>query len=56
MCSPYNRTDYLERRRLMISWWSEHIDETRKRKLSITGSLVPSLKSGNLVELVKVSS
>lgn len=25
--SAYNRTDYLERRRPMMNWWSEHILE-----------------------------
>ncbi|NNN85397.1 tyrosine-type recombinase/integrase [Vibrio sp. A8-1] len=41
--SAYNRTDYLERRRPMMSWWSGHIEEASKGKLSITGSL--SLKA-----------
>ena len=25
--SAYNRTDYLERRREMMAWWSEHIEQ-----------------------------
>ncbi|ORT50546.1 integrase [Vibrio sp. qd031] len=37
--SAYNRTDYLERRRPMMYWWSGHIDEASKGKLSITGTL-----------------
>jgi integrase len=41
--SAYNRTDYLERRRPMMYWWSGHIEEASKGKLSITGTL--SLKS-----------
>ncbi|HDM8052945.1 integrase domain-containing protein [Vibrio harveyi] len=38
--SAYNRTDYLERRRPMMCWWSVHIEEASKGKLSITGSLL----------------
>ncbi|HAS6216549.1 TPA: tyrosine-type recombinase/integrase [Vibrio vulnificus] len=34
----YNRTDYLERRRTMMSWWSEHIEEAAKGSLSVTGT------------------
>ncbi len=37
--SAYNRTDYLERRRPMMHWWSGHIEEASKGKLSITGTL-----------------
>jgi len=37
--SAYNRTDYLERRRTMMLWWSGHIEEASKGKLSITGTL-----------------
>lgn len=37
--SAYNRTDYLERRRPMMCWWSEYIQEASKGKLSITGTL-----------------
>ncbi|WP_217524555.1 integrase domain-containing protein [Vibrio metschnikovii] len=36
--SAYNRTDYLERRRPMMSWWSEHIEEAAKGSLSVTGT------------------
>ncbi|EKO3676038.1 tyrosine-type recombinase/integrase [Vibrio metschnikovii] len=36
--SAYNRTDYLERRRPMISWWSGHIEEAAKGSLSVTGA------------------
>ncbi|EMR9626727.1 tyrosine-type recombinase/integrase [Vibrio parahaemolyticus] len=34
--SAYNRTDYLERRRPMMSWWSKHIEEAAKGSLSVT--------------------
>lgn len=37
--SAYNRTDYLERRRPMMYWWSGHIEEASNGKLSITGTL-----------------
>ena len=37
VCSAYNRTDYLKRRRPMMSWWSEHIDEAAKGNLSVAG-------------------
>ncbi len=36
--SAYNRTDYLERRRPMMNWWSEHIEEAAKGSLSVTGT------------------
>ncbi|EKO3516614.1 tyrosine-type recombinase/integrase [Vibrio fluvialis] len=34
----YNRTDYLERRRTMMAWWSEHIEKASQGSLSITGA------------------
>ncbi|MEL4426216.1 integrase domain-containing protein [Shewanella indica] len=37
--SAYNRTDYLERRRPMMSWWSSHIEQAAKGSLSVTGSM-----------------
>lgn len=37
--SAYNRTDYLDRRRPMMLWWSEHIEEASRGKLSVTGTL-----------------
>lgn len=37
--SAYNRTDYLERRIPMMMWWSGHIEEASKGKLSITATL-----------------
>ncbi len=36
--SAYNRTDYLERRKPMMCWWSEHIEEAAKGSLSVTGT------------------
>lgn len=36
--SAYNRTDYLERRRPMMSWWGEYIEEAAKGSLSVTGT------------------
>ncbi|WP_165310513.1 integrase domain-containing protein [Vibrio ziniensis] len=36
--SAYNRTDYIERRRPMMCWWSEHIEEASKGSLSVTGT------------------
>ncbi|AYM87332.1 integrase domain-containing protein [Pseudoalteromonas agarivorans] len=36
--AAYNRTDYLERRRKMMCWWSAHIEAASKGDYSITGS------------------
>ena len=36
--AAYNRTDYLERRRKMMCWWSDHIEAASKGDYSITGS------------------
>lgn len=36
--STYNRTDYLERRKSMMYWWSGHIDKATQGSLSITGT------------------
>ena len=30
----YNRTDYLERRRVMMAWWSEHIEQAQSGKFN----------------------
>lgn len=35
--SVYNRTDYLERRRKVMRWWSEHIEQASIGNLSVTG-------------------
>ncbi len=37
--SAYNRTDYLERRRKMMVWWSRYIDEAAIGSLSVTGTV-----------------
>lgn len=34
----YNRAEYIERRRVMMTWWSEHIEEAAKGNLSVTHS------------------
>jgi len=34
--ATYNRADYIERRRPMMAWWSEHIQK------AVTGSLSAS--------------
>ncbi|GGI68237.1 hypothetical protein GCM10009332_01750 [Shewanella gelidii] len=36
--AAYNRSDFLERRRPMMSWWSGHIAEAAKGSLSVTGT------------------
>ncbi|HIF9533769.1 TPA: integrase domain-containing protein [Photobacterium damselae] len=36
--SAYNRTDYLDRRRPMMCWWSGYIEEASKGSLSVTGT------------------
>lgn len=52
--SAYNRTDYLERRRPMMYWWSGHIEEASQGKLSVTGTLA-AYKSTTLIEYEKQS-
>jgi len=32
--SAYNRADYIDRRRPMMAWWSEHIQEAATGNLS----------------------
>jgi integrase len=34
--SAYNRADYIERRRPMMTWWSEHIQEAATGNLSVS--------------------
>lgn len=36
--SAYNRADYIERRRPMMEWWSQHIDQAAKGSLSVTAT------------------
>lgn len=31
------RTDYLERRKVLMAWWSEHIEEAATGSLSMSG-------------------
>ncbi len=33
----YNRSEYLERRKVVMQWWSDHIDEASKGRVSISG-------------------
>lgn len=35
--SAYNRTDYLERRKVLMMWWSDHIEEAATGSLSMSG-------------------
>lgn len=35
--AAYNRTDYLERRKIMMCWWSNHIEQASIGNLSVTG-------------------
>lgn len=34
--AAYNRAEYIERRRLMMTWWSEHIQEAATGNLSVS--------------------
>ncbi|HIF9097322.1 TPA: integrase domain-containing protein [Photobacterium damselae] len=36
--SAYNRTDYLDRRRPMMNWWSGYIEEAAQGSLSVTSN------------------
>ncbi len=42
----YNRTDYLERRRVMMTWWSDHIDRCSMGIYSLSDT-TPALKLVN---------
>lgn len=35
--NAYNRTDYLERRKPAMAWWSEYIDKASIGNISLTG-------------------
>ncbi len=35
--ATYNRADYLKRRRVMMQWWSDHIEQAAIGNLSVTG-------------------
>ncbi|MHA2940309.1 integrase domain-containing protein [Vibrio sp. RC27] len=41
----YNRTDYLERRKKVMSWWSDHIEQASIGNLSATGMKTLSVVS-----------
>ena len=34
--AAYNRAEYLERRKLMMAWWSEHIEQAAIGSLSLS--------------------
>ena len=34
--AAYNRAEYLERRRIMMDWWSNHIDAAATGNMSMT--------------------
>ena len=36
--AAYNRADYLERRKIMMCWWSQHIDQAATGNFSLSGS------------------
>ncbi|HCU05529.1 MAG: integrase [Gammaproteobacteria bacterium GWE2_42_36] len=38
--NAYNRADYLERRKPMMNWWSDHIDEAATGNVSLSGCKV----------------
>jgi integrase len=40
--SAYNRADYLERRRAMMAWWSDHIEQAKSGTINSNG--IKSLK------------
>ena len=35
----YNRSEYLERRRVLMCWWSDHIEECSTGKMSVTSNI-----------------
>jgi integrase len=37
--AAYNRADYLERRKTMLCWWSEHIEQAATGNFSLSGSM-----------------
>jgi integrase len=37
--SAYNRAEYLDRRRVMMCWWSDHIEQAATGKLSLSSNL-----------------
>jgi integrase len=47
--AAYNRAEYIERRRLMMTWWSEHIQEAATGSLSV--SAIQGTKGLNVVSM-----
>jgi len=47
--SAYNRADYIERRRPMMAWWSEHIQQAATGSLSV--SAAQSARGFNVVSM-----
>ena len=38
--SAYNRADYLERRAVMMQWWSDYIEEAAKGNISLSSNVI----------------
>ena len=47
--SAYNRADYIERRRPMMAWWSEHIQKAATGNLS--ASAINQTRDHNVVPI-----
>ncbi|MFK5734852.1 tyrosine-type recombinase/integrase [Pseudomonas urmiensis] len=47
--SAYNRADYIERRRPMMAWWSEHIQKAATGSLS--ASAINQIRDSNIVPI-----
>ncbi|KTC40620.1 integrase [Pseudomonas sp. ABAC21] len=47
--SAYNRADYIERRRPMMTWWSEYIQKAATGNLSVTA--IHENKGGNVIPI-----
>ena len=37
--NAYNRSQYIERRRKMMAWWSEHIEKASTGNFSVSGGV-----------------
>ncbi|MEX2352883.1 MAG: integrase domain-containing protein [Gammaproteobacteria bacterium] len=44
--NAYNRAQYLERRILMMNWWSEHIEKAATGNMSMTGTAALTVVNG----------
>jgi integrase len=42
--AAYNRAEYLEKRRVMLEWWSEHIESAATGSLSVANTNVVKLR------------